>query len=360
MYTENMSNTESQSLHAGLIGCGHWGPNYLRVFQQLPGLTMRWAADLNAQRQKALQPQFPEVQFCEDPEILLCNPELQAVVVATPATSHYQLVSQALQAGKHVLCEKPLTLNARESQELILLAEARQRILMVGHTFLFNAGIQQLKTYLREHLLGQLYYLHSTRTNLGPIRSDVGVIEDLASHDIAIFNYLLESLPLMVSAQALSCLPHAHADLAFITLTYPGEILAHVHVSWLNPVKVRQMTLVGSDKMIIWDDIHTTEPIRIYEAGVMQEPYYQDFGQYQLLPKQGDTWIPRLQLSEPLKTQVQAFAQAVRSGQSPFSDGHFGLGVAVVLEAIQDSLQAGGQAVPLPATIVQKGKIKQQ
>lgn len=336
-----------RTLYAGLIGCGHWGPNYLRIFQQLPGLAMRGAADPNAQRRASLQEQFPKVYFSADPEVVLRDPEIQAVVIATPAATHYPLVSQALQAGKHVLCEKPLTLTADESEALIRLAQAQQRILMVGHTFLFNTGIQYLQGYLREQRLGKLYYLHSTRTNLGPIRTDVSVIADLASHDIAIFNYLLDSLPLTVAAQAHTCLPHPHPDLAFITLTYPGEILAHVHVSWLNPVKVRQMTLVGSEKMVTWDDVHTTEPIRIYEVGVMQEPYYQDFGQYQLLPKQGDTWIPRLQLVEPLKAQVQAFVEAIKHGQSPLSDGYSGLGVALVLEAIQTSLAANGQAVSL-------------
>jgi predicted dehydrogenase len=336
----------SSLLRLGLIGCGHWGPNYLRVFQQLPGAEMHMAADLNAGRREALQQQFPAVEFRADAAAILNHPALDAVVIATPASGHYPLVKQALEAGKHVLCEKPLTLNAAESLELNALAAARERILMVGHTFLFNSGIRQLKTYLTEGLPGQLYYLHATRTNLGPIRTDVGAIADLASHDIAIFNYLLESLPLEVSARALSCLPHSHEDLAFITLTYPQQVVAHAHISWLNPVKVRQMTLVGSKKMITWDDIHS-EPIRIFDAGVTPEPYYQDFGQYQLLPKQGDTLIPRLSMTEPLKTQAAFFLEAIREARPPFSDGVFAAGVVQVLEAIHSSIAQGGAPVQL-------------
>ncbi|MBT9548966.1 MAG: Gfo/Idh/MocA family oxidoreductase [Candidatus Sericytochromatia bacterium] len=337
----------SPPLYTALIGCGHWGPNYLRVIQQLLGVEMRWAADLSPSRRESLSRQFPQVKMTDQVSDIWDDPAVQAVIVATPAASHPELVEAALKAGKHVLCEKPLTISPAESDALVALAAEKQRILMVGHTFLFNTGIRQLKTYLSEKKLGQLYYLHSTRTNLGPIRSDVGAIEDLASHDIAIFNYLLAALPEEVSARGHSCLPHAHTDLAFMTFAYPGGVLAHVHVSWLNPVKVRQMTLVGSEKMVTWDDINVVEPIRIFDAGVMQEPYYHDFGQYQLLPKQGDTWIPRLQLSEPLKAEVEAFVAAIQTQSPPLSDGAFGADVVRVLEATRQSLAAGGAPVKI-------------
>jgi predicted dehydrogenase len=347
-YTDDMSeNNDSTPLYTALIGCGHWGPNYLRVMQQLQGVEMRWAADLNPQRRETLALQFPQVRMTGQIAEILSDPEVKAVIIATPATSHPELVAAALKAGKHVLCEKPLTVELSESKALVKLAKEQKRILMVGHTFLFNTGIRQLKRYLQEELLGEIYYLHSTRTNLGPIRSDVGAIEDLATHDIAIFNYLLGCLPEEVSARGHSCLPHAQTDLAFITFSYPGGILAHVHVSWLNPVKVRQMTIVGSKKMVTWDDINTVEPIRIFDAGVMQEPYYQDFGQYQLLPKQGDTWIPRLEQSEPLKSEVQCFIEAIRKNNIPESDGNFGADVVKVLAATRNSLAAGGQAIKI-------------
>lgn len=344
-----LTNDADKPLQTALIGCGHWGPNYLRVIQQLPGVEMRWAADLSASRREALARQFPQVQMTDQVSEIWNDPDVQAVIVATPAATHPDLVAAALEAGKDVLCEKPLTIAPAESDALVALASQKKRILMVGHTFLFNAGIRQLKTYLDEKRLGQLYYLHSTRTNLGPIRSDVSAIEDLASHDIAIFNYLLGALPEEVSARGHRCLPHAHPDLAFITFTYPGGVLAHVHVSWLNPVKVRQMTLVGSEKMATWDDINGVEPIRLFDAGVMQEPYYQDFGQFQLLPKQGDTWIPRLQLSEPLKAEVETFLAAVKSQTPPLSDGAFGADVVRVLEATRQSLAAGGAPIRISA-----------
>ncbi|HEY9844359.1 MAG TPA: Gfo/Idh/MocA family oxidoreductase [Candidatus Obscuribacterales bacterium] len=335
------------TLEFGLIGCGHWGPNYARLLQTLPGCRLRRISDLNPERLNALTGQYPQVQADSDAAALLADPEIKAVIVATPASTHYLLVKAALEAGKHVLCEKPLTLDPAQSRELSELAAASGQVLMVGHTFLFNSGIRQLKRYLDEGLLGQLYYIHATRTNLGPIRQDVNAVADLATHDIAIFNFLLDAMPEQVSAQGQSWLQPGIEDLAFMTLQYPGRILAHVHASWLNPVKVRTLTLVGSKKMVVWDDMNPSEPIRIYDVGVIQEPYYQDFGQFQLLPRQGDTTIPRVALKEPLKQEVEAFVSAVRSGQQPVSDGPFATGVVEVLSAIDASLRQHGTPVKL-------------
>ena len=335
------------TLTFGLIGCGHWGPNYARLLQTLPTCRLKRAVDLNPERLKALTLIYPGLEVGTDANALLQDPEIDAVIVATPAGSHFELVRQALQAGRHVLCEKPLSLDPVSCRELDQLARQHQRTLMVGHTFLFNAGIRQLKQYLDEGLLGQLYYLHATRTNLGPIRPDVNAVADLASHDIAIFNYLLDALPLRASAQGQSWLQPGIEDLAFMTLHYPAQVLAHAHVSWLNPVKVRQLTLVGSKKMVLWDDLNLAEPIRIYDVGVIQEPYYQDFGQFQLLPRQGDTTLPRILLKEPLRQQVEAFVAAVHSETPHFSDAHFASGVAEVLKAVGASIQAQGAPVGL-------------
>lgn len=334
-------------LNLGLIGCGHWGPNYARLLQHFPGARLLRCADLNPERLERLQALYPALEIGQDAGELLADVRLDGVIIATPASTHAALVEQALRLGKHVLCEKPLTLRATDSASLAALAQAQDRLLMVGHTFLFNSGIRQLKKYLLAGELGQLYYLHATRTNLGPIRSDVDAVADLATHDIAIFNYLLDALPERVAAQGQSWLQPGIADLAFLTLHYPGGRLAHAHASWLNPVKVRQLTLVGSQKMMSWDDMNAAEPIRIYDVGVIQEPYYQDFGQFQLLPRQGDTTIPRVVLQEPLRQELTAFVEAVQQGLKPESDAHFALGVTQVLEAVQASLQQGGQAVSL-------------
>lgn len=326
------------TLTFGLIGCGHWGPNYARLLSTLKGCQLSHISDLNPERLKALTSLYPQIEAGTDAAAMLADPAIDAVIVATPATSHYALVQAALAAGKHVLCEKPLTLDPAQSHELTAQAAACGKTLMVGHTFLFNSGIQQLKKYLQEGLLGQLYYLHATRTNLGPIRQDVNAVADLATHDIAIFNYLLDARPTQVTAQGQSWLQPGIEDIAFLTLQYPGRILAHAHVSWLNPVKVRTLTLVGSKKMVVWDDMNPAEPIRIYDVGVIQEPYYQDFGQFQLLPRQGDTTIPRVVLKEPLRQEVEAFVAAVNSGQAPPSDGYFATGVVEVLAAVEADL----------------------
>lgn len=336
-------------LKLGLIGCGHWGPNYIRVLQQLSGADLLICADLKPERLTQMNTLYPALTTTQDIQGVLNHPELDAVIVATPASTHFELVKQALLAGKHVLCEKPLTLLQQEGQQLVELAAQQKKLLMVGHTFLFNSGIRQLKKYIQEGLLGDLYYAYSARTNLGPIRHDVNSVADLATHDIAIFNYLFESLPLNVSARGHACLQPGLEDVAFVTFSYPGHVMAHAHVSWLNPVKVRQITLVGSKKMIVWDDINVVEPIRIYDVGIMQEPFYQDFGQYQLLPKQGDTWIPRLFQQEPLKLEVETFLQAVRTGELSESTGQFALDVVQVLEAIEQSMQQMGVAVKMEA-----------
>lgn len=327
------------TLSFGLIGCGHWGPNYARLLSTLPGCRLSRLCDLNSDRIKALSSLYPDLKAGTELQALLGDPDIDAVIVATPASSHYALVEAALAAGKHVLCEKPLTLDPAESRALTAQAEACGKVLMVGHTFLFNSGIRQLKQYLQQGLLGQLYYLHATRTNLGPIRQDVNAVADLATHDIAIFNYLLDALPERVMAQGQSWLQPGVEDLAFLTLCYPGRVMAHAHVSWLNPVKVRNLTLVGSKKMVVWDDMNPAEPIRIYDVGVIQEPYYQDFGQFQLLPRQGDTTIPRLALKEPLRQEVDAFVAAVETGSVPESDGHFATGVVEVLAQVEKALK---------------------
>lgn len=332
-------------LRFALIGCGHWGPNYARLLQAHPQTRLEWASDLQSQRLDQLVKRYPHLRTTPDSAHLL-EQDLDAVIIASPASSHYALCKSALERGLHVLCEKPLTLKTSESQELCDLAQAQNRQLMVGHTFLFNSGILELKKYLESGLLGELYYMTSQRTNLGPIRQDVNAIADLATHDISILNYLLQGMPDAVSAQGQSFLQNDVADLAFLTLKYQ-QVMAHIHVSWLHPVKERRMTLVGSKKMVVWDDMNAFEPIRIYDAEVKQEPYYQDFGQFQLLPKHGDTLIPRLQLQEPLKAVLDEFVSCLQEKRPSYSDGPFARGVVQTLEALQHSLKHQGQSVTL-------------
>lgn len=326
----------------GVIGCGHWGPNHIRNFSVLDGVTVAGCADLSDERLQVVKRHYPAVKRCRDYREILADPDVNAVVVTTPAASHYEIVKESLERDKDVLCEKPLALSSREADTLVRLAQARGRILMVGHTFLFNVGIQKLKASAAEGLVGRIHYLHSTRTNLGPIRDDTNVVWDLASHDVSIFSYLLGGEPTAVSAKGESYLRKGIEDVAFISLSYPPNILAHIQISWIHPQKVRSITVVGDKKMMVWDDLNNLEPIRIYDKGVTQEPYYESYGEFHLLLREGDVVMPKLHLVEPLKLQSEHFIECVTSRRASISDGRFGLHVVRVLEAIEESMKRGG------------------
>ncbi len=325
----------------GVIGCGHWGPNHLRNFSASGRSHLAALAEKDPARRERTAAAFPGVRAVATAEELLALPEVEAVVVATPTSTHHALVKAALAAGKHVLCEKPLTLRAGESAELAALAGKAGRVLMVGHTFLYNDGIAALKGLIDSGETGAPLYTYLRRTNLGPIRRDVNVVYDLASHDIYIANHLLGKRPLSVSAQGATYLQPGLEDVAFITLHYPDNQLANIHVSWLDPRKVRQITLVGERKMALWDDI-SPEALRVYDKRVqVGEADYQNFGQYQLILKEGDVVIPKLTLREPLMNMTRHFLDCVEGKAVPLSGGEEGLEVVRVLEAAQESLACG-------------------
>jgi predicted dehydrogenase len=332
------------TLDIAVIGCGHWGPNHVRNFGSLPGCAVRRVADLSSERLATIRAQFPGVATTTVPDEALHAADVAAVVVATPTATHYDLVKRALLAGKHVLCEKPLSLRASESEELTALADERRLTLMVGHVFMFNPGIQYLKAQLDDGRLGRILYLDAVRTNLGPIRQDVGAIFDLASHDVSIFNYLLDAEPLEVSAHGGRYLQREVEDMAYVTLRYADGVVCHAHVSWLNPRKVRQLTVVGDQKMAVWDDLQPLEPVRLYDKG-FQEKRYNTFGEFQMMLRDGDITIPKVKMFEPLMRQAQHFVECVREGRRPLADGGNALGVVRVLEACLESLAQGGRMV---------------
>jgi predicted dehydrogenase len=332
-----------KAISIGVIGCGHWGPNHIRTFSNLPGAVVLMAADLSQSRLNQIGQLYNNIILVQDYNQILTDPSIDAVVVATPTKSHYAIVKDALLAKKHVLVEKPLCLRADEGQELLQLAASQQVILMVGQIFLFNNGILKLKEYLNNEEVGQIYYIGAARTNLGPIRQDVNAVYDLASHDIAIFNFLLDAVPLEASAVGQAILQPGIEDLAFISLRYPQQIVARIHVSWLDPRKTREITIVGDKKMLFWDELAAGGPIQIYDKGVVREPYYDDYGQFQLLTREGDITIPRVKLEEPLKNQARDFLASIAQRQVIRSDGNSGLAVVRVLEAIQASLQERGK-----------------
>ncbi len=342
-------------VNIGVIGCGQWGPNHIRIFSQLPNACAVMCADLSEARLKTIKEAFPQIQTTTDYKDILKNPDVHAVCVASPTDTHFNFAREALEHGKHVFCEKPLALKAEECAHLKQLAAQKKKILMVGHIFLFNAGIRQLKEYIRSGELGRVHYAHSTRTNLGPFRYDVNALWDLAPHDISIFNYLFDSSPVNVSARGQKCLGTERDDLAFGTLEYPpkvpaeGNTVAHIHVSWIDPRKVRQITIVGEKKMVTWDDLDDVGPIKLYDKHVEKSSaYYLTYGEFKLLSREGGITIPKIELSEPLKAQDQYFIDCAERNVPPdLADAGKGLDVVKTLIALQNSIERQGACVHL-------------
>lgn len=304
--------------------------------------------DASAARLGLARKQFRDLDTTTDPAAITLAPDVDAVVVATPVQSHFTLVKQALEAGKDVLCEKPLAGTVDECRALCDLAAAQRRVLMVGHVFLYNPGVQHLKIDLDRGELGRIYYMDATRTNLGPVRRDVGAVYDLASHDISIFNFLLGTEPLEVSGAGGFFLQEKIEDIGFLTLTYPKGIVCHVHTSWLNPRKVRQLTIVGDHKMAVWDDMNNLEPIRYYDKGVTAD-HYSSFGEFQMILRDGAITSPKVKLFEPLLKQDENFIDCIRSRRTPVASAEFGLAVVRVLDAARQSMAQRGAPVKISA-----------
>jgi predicted dehydrogenase len=329
-------------LGIAIIGCGYWGMNYVRIFNELLDSQVRAVCDQKAERLREVVRRFPHVYFTSEVDEITSHPGVDAVIVCTEATTHYDITRRLLLAGKHVLVEKPLTTRSTDAEELIELAESRSATLMVGHTFVFNAGIRKVKEYLRDGN-GRVYYLYARRTNLGPIRRDVDALWDLAPHDIAIFNHLLDESPIWVSAVGGKVLGNCRHDVGFISLGYPDNVLAHVHVSWADPDKAREVVVVKSDKRIVFDDLNGVEQVRVCEKGVMpldQEPL--NYGELRFQIREGDIISPRIEPVEPLKDQCRHFLECVRAKKRPVSGGLEGLGVVRVLEAANRSIECKG------------------
>ncbi len=328
-----------------IVGCGYWGMNYVRVFSELVDARVVAVCDQSADRLKEVARRFPGVYLTTEVAAAASQPGVDAVVVCTEATTHFNVTSRLLLAGKHILVEKPLTTIAADSGRLIELAESNSAILMVGHTFLFNAGVRKVKEYMQKSD-GRVYYLYARRTNLGPIRRDVNALWDLAPHDIAIFNFLLDSTPQWVSAVGGKVLRNCRDDVGFISLGYPDNVLAHIHVSWADPDKAREVVVVKSDKRIVFNDLNGVEQVRVFEKGVStveQEPL--NYGEFRFEIRDGDIISPRIEPVEPLKHQCRHFLDCVRTGKRPVSSGVEGRDVVRVLEAVNRSIELKGLQV---------------
>jgi predicted dehydrogenase len=336
-------------LGVAVIGCGYWGVNYVRVLGELTSVDTVTAFDSSPDKLEAVARRFPLVRTTDSLADVLDSSDCQAVIVSTPATTHFELARRCLEAGKHLLVEKPITTDSEQARRLIDLAMEAGVTMAVGHTFLHNPSVQMLKRYVEAGSIGDLYYLYARRTNLGPIRSDVNALWDLAPHDISIFNHLLGDTPRWVSAVGSSVIDNNRHDVGFVSIGYASGVVAHLHVSWADPFKVRELVVVGSQQRVVFDDLNTSEPVRVYEKGVApaaeENPTF--FGEHALLIRDGDIVSPKIEVSEPLKNQVVDFLDSVVTGRPPVADGEIGLAVVEVMEAIDRSIELDGTPVPV-------------
>lgn len=336
-------------VNVALIGCGYWGPNLLRNFMECPESRVSCVADLEEDRLAYVRRKYPSVHCSRDFHDAF-HPDIDAVVIATPAATHYPIAEEALRHGKHVLVEKPLTLSDDHARALVELAEQMDLKLAVGHTFEYNSAVRELRRQLSAGTVGHPYYIYSQRLNFGIVRTDVNALWNLAPHDISILIYLLDSMPLMVSARGYDFIQKGIEDVIFLVLHFPGNIVAHVHVSWLDPGKMRRMTVVGSEKMLVYDDMEDTK-IKIYDKGIRKQNIsdtmgpYDNFGAYQLIKSAGSVSMPKIEFTEPLKEECGHFIDCVLRNRRPQTDGFKGWQVVRVLEAAQQSMDNGGKSV---------------
>ena len=342
-----------KNINIGFIGCGYWGPNLIRNLQQLPNVYIKAICDIDEERLKSLRSNYINVEFTTHYINLLEDKHIDAVVIATPAQTHYELTKAALFADKHVLVEKPLALSSSECRELINLSEKRRKILMVGHTFEYNAAVNKVKEYIESGELGKIYYIYSQRLNLGRVRQDVNAMWNFAPHDISIILYWLNKEPLRVSARGFRYLQHDIEDVAYVILDFPEGVSAHIHISWLDPNKVRMMTVVGSKKMVVYDDVSTTSKIRVYDKGFVKNnelgsfEEFDSFGKFQLIQRAGNLVIPKFDFVEPLKVECSHFVECIENNKKPLTDGFDGLRVVKVLEAAQKSMDNNGMSIEI-------------
>ncbi len=336
-------------LQVGVIGHGYWGPNLLRNFVELPSSNVAAVADFSEERLASVRNRYPSIQTTTDyHDFFTMN--IDAVVVATPPETHFAIARDCLEHGKHVLVEKPLTLNSRDARELVDLANSRGLTLMVGHTFEYNAAVREIKRMVESGELGEIYYVDAVRVNLGLFQTNSNVLWDLAPHDVSILRYILGMDPISVRASGTDSIMKGKHDLAYVYLQFPNNVVAHMHVSWLDPRKVRHITIVGSQKMVVYDDIEPLEKIKIYDKGVDKLPYTNSYGDFQLSYRYGDVVAPHIPFTEPLRMECKDFVESCINHTEPVASGWDGLKVVEVLEMAEAALESGCTEI-LAATV---------
>lgn len=340
-----------------VVGYGYWGPNLVRNFWSVPGARLVSVCDKRPERLASVTSQFPAVEVTAEYEDLLKDPRVDVIAVATPVSSHYDLALMALKAGKHVFIEKPMTATAAQAQVLLDEADRRGLIIGVDHTFVYTGAVRKMKELVANESLGDIYYYDSVRVNLGLFQHDVNVIWDLAVHDLSIMDYILPQRPVAVSATGVGHVAGEPENIAYMTLFFEHNLIAHLHVNWLAPVKVRRTLLGGSRKMIVYDDLEPSEKIKVYDKGITVNGNGTGNGTangekiYQMLVgyRTGDMWAPQLDMTEALSLELRQFIKSVEQRSTPLTDGHAGLRVVRILEAATQSLAERGRVVELEA-----------
>src|SRR6058998_2302755 len=332
-------------IRTGVIGYGYWGPNIVRNLRGLEGCQLAAVCDQSPAALQRVRQAYPDLPVSTNPRDLLTSPQIDAVAVVTPVGTHFELAKAALENGKHVFVEKPFTSTTQQAEELIELADRKNLKIMVDHTFLFTGAVRKMRQLIDEGILGDLYYYDSTRVNLGLFQHDVSVIWDLAPHDLSIMDFLIQAKPEAVVATGEAHL-NGHVDVAFITIYFQSNTIAHINVNWLSPVKIRTTLIGGEKRMLVWNDVEADEKLKIYDKGVQMNNGH---GLYELLVsyRSGDMWSPRVEQAEALKVELTYFIDCVRNDQTPLNDGVAGARVVKLLEAADRSLKQRGRAVQL-------------
>lgn len=327
------------------IGYGYWGPNLARNFFELSGCSLKYICDLQEKNLRKAGEKYPSVKLTKNYEQILADNTIDAVVIATPVSTHFPLAKKFLEAGKHILVEKPLCASVEEAEKLMNISEKKKRIVLVSHTFLYSPPVIRMKELLDKKTLGRLFYIDSSRVNLGLFQPDVSVVWDLAPHDASIMIYWLSEIPQAVACHGKSYIRKEIFEVAYITLFFSKKIVAHLHISWLAPCKLRRTVLIGSKRMAVYDDIEPVEKIKIYNEGVVKNP--ETFGEFQLTYRSGDIISPHLPVVEPLKNECADFLESIEKNKKPKSDIAHGVSIVKVLAAAEESAKNRGKIVKI-------------
>jgi predicted dehydrogenase len=334
-------------IQVGVIGYGYWGPNLVRNFIEIPGSKVKAVSDLNSERLVLVRHRHPMIRITTQYRDLINDPDIDAIVIATPVSTHFELALQSLQAGKHVLVEKPMAMTSDQAKRLMEEAIRRNLVLMVDHTFVYTSAVSKIKELITQQELGEIYYYDSVRVNLGLFRHDMNVLWDLAVHDLSIMDYILPSKPLAVAAAGIRHIPGELEDIAYLTLFFEESLIAHIHVNWLSPVKVRLTLIGGSQKMIVYDDLEPAEKVKVYDKGITVLDSAESRYQMMIGYRQGDMWAPHLDMKEALWSEALHFVCCIEKGQLPITNGEAGLRVVRLLEAASRSMSEQCRVIPI-------------